>query len=165
MKRDVVIDLIDWMYWVNHQLLDACSRLSDEAFAGPASLGGRDLRATLVHELDVEWSWRLALEDRPESEWGSAEELRAEDFPTVEVLRERWATDESEMRAWLSTLSEADLEAEAAPGLSSVRRPMWQFLAHIVSHAAQQQADAATLLTLAGASPGDIGYLEFLGQR
>jgi hypothetical protein len=29
-------------------------------------------------------------------------------------------------------------------------------------HAAQQQADAATLLTRAGHSPGEIGYLEFL---
>ena len=36
---------------------------------------------------------------------------------------------------------------------------------HIVSHAAQQQADAATLLTLAGRSPGEIGYLEYLYDR
>ncbi len=38
----------------------------------------------------------------------------------------------------------------------------WQFLTHIVMHAAQQQADAATLLSLAGQSPGDFGFGEYL---
>ena len=32
---------------------------------------------------------------------------------------------------------------------------------HIVFHASQQQADAATLLTWPAESPGDIGYLEW----
>jgi uncharacterized damage-inducible protein DinB len=37
-----------------------------------------------------------------------------------------------------------------------------QFLLHIVVHATQQQSNAATLLTLAGQSPEDLGYLEWL---
>jgi hypothetical protein len=36
---------------------------------------------------------------------------------------------------------------------------------HIVFHAAQQQADAATLLTIAGHSPGEIGYLEWVRRH
>jgi hypothetical protein len=38
------------------------------------------------------------------------------------------------------------------------------FIQHLVSHGAQQAADAATLLTSAGASPGDIGFLEYIGE-
>jgi hypothetical protein len=38
------------------------------------------------------------------------------------------------------------------------------FVEHLISHGAQQAADAATLLSSAGASPGDIGFLEYIGE-
>jgi len=69
------------------------------------------------------------------------------------------------MRAWLASLTDADVGRPASSAFTNDRRPLWQYLMHIVSHAAQQQADAATLLTLAGRSPGDIGYLEYLYDR
>ena len=65
MRMADVAPLIDFMYWVNDRLLDAADRLSTERVHG---VGGpspaRDLRSTLVHELDVEWSWRLTLQGR-----------------------------------------------------------------------------------------------------
>jgi uncharacterized damage-inducible protein DinB len=122
------------------------------------------LRATLVHELDVEWSWRLALEGRPEEEWGEGKEMRPEDFPTVASLRERWTVESEALRDWLASLSDADLAAAQRPGLSSRPLPRWMFVQHLVSHGAQQAADAATLLSAAGASPGEIGFLEYIGE-
>lgn len=112
----------------------------------------------------MEWSWRLALEGRPESEWGEAAELRPEDFPTVEALRERWTREADALRAWVASLSDEDLAVDTHPGLSSRPLPRWMFIQHLVSHGAQQAADAATLLSAAGASPGDIGFLEYIGQ-
>ena len=158
--------LVDHLYWVNHRLLDAAAGLSGEAFRMTGAGGGeaRDLRATLVHELDVEWSWRLALMNRPADEWGEDKELRPGDFADVAAIRDRWAADEAEMRAWLDGLTDEDLAAQVRPGLSSVARPMWQFLMHIVVHGYQQQAEAAQMLTVAGASPGELGLLEFLGE-
>ena len=155
--------LVDHLYWVNHRLLDAAARLDSAAFVRSPTVASRDLRATLVHELDVEWSWRMALEGRPPEEWGSDAELVPEDFADVVKLRERWAADEAEMRAWLAGLSDDELAAMSHPGLSRTARPLWQFVVHIVTHGAHQQADAAALLTAAGASPGEIGFLEFLG--
>jgi hypothetical protein len=35
MDRTLITDLIDFMYWANHRLLDAASRLSDAAFVAP----------------------------------------------------------------------------------------------------------------------------------
>ena len=163
MERTHLAALIDYMYWVNHRLLDAADALGPDGFATATGDTTRDLRATLVHELDVEWSWRLALENRPSEEWGEDAELRAEDFADVGALRTHWRDDEAEMRAWFASLSDADLAAEVKPGLSSTARPLWQFVMHIIVHATQQQADAATLLTAAGSSPDDLGYLEFLG--
>ncbi len=59
MRTGEVLSLFDYMYWANRRLLDATERLPAGGFMASAAATTRDLRATLVHELDVEWSWRL----------------------------------------------------------------------------------------------------------
>lgn len=163
MDRDAIGQLFDYMYWVNHRLLDAADRLPTGQLTAEA-VTTRDLRATLVHELDVEWSWRLALQGRPIEELGEDVELRPQDFPDLASIRDHWAGDEAEMRAWLDSLDDGALRAEVQPALSDDSRPLWQYLLHIVMHAAQQQADAATLLSAAASSPGELGYLRYLAS-
>lgn len=161
MRRSDIVLLFDYMYWVNHRLLDSAAQLAPGQFTSPSTATTRDLRATLVHELDVEWSWRLNLRNL----LGDEAELEAEDFPDVASLRECWERDEAEMRAWLSTLTDEHLATEIASTFTRDRRPLWHYLMHILTHAAQQQADAATLLTAAGHSPGDIGFIAYLHAR
>ncbi len=156
--------LIEHLWWTNRRLLDAAARLPGGAWEADVHLTTRGLRATLVHELNVEWSWRLALEGRPENEWADAEDLRPDDFPTVAALRERWARESEALRDWVESLTDDDLVEPTQPGLSSRSLPRWIFVQHLVSHGAQQAADAATLLSAAGASPGDIGFLEYVGE-
>lgn len=165
MRSAEVVQFVDYLCWANRRLLGAASRLTADAFTTTSGSTVRDLRATLVHELDVEWSWRLVLEGRPEEEWSSAAELRAEDFPDVETLRARWDEEERALRAWVASLTDDDLAAEVRPGLVGKVLPRWYFVMHIVMHGTQQQADAATLLTAAGHSPGEIGFLEFVRER
>lgn len=52
-----------------------------------------------------------------------------------------------------------------ASRLTGDRGPRWRFLLHIVFHATQQQADAATLLSLAGSSPGELEFLDHVDER
>ena len=159
MNKIDVQGLFDYMYWVNARLLDAADKLSPAELAAPTAVTSRDLRATLVHELDVEWSWRLNLQGRLTD---AESELRPEDYPNLASVRDHWRRDEAEMRAWLEPMTDDDVAASVSSGLTKDTRPLWQYLLHIVFHAVQQQADAATLLTLAGHSPGEIGYLERL---
>ena len=159
MRKPEILTLFDYMYWVNHRLLDACEGLAPAQFTAPTTVTTRDLRATLVHELDVEWSWRLNLQGRLSDD---EEDLSPSDYSDVASLREHWRRDEAQMRAWLDALTDAEPAAEVRSRLTQDSRPLWQYLMHIVFHAAQQQADAATLLTLAGRSPGDLGFGEYL---
>lgn len=163
--KKIVVEIFDYLYWANHKLLDAAAELPPELFTAATSVTTRDLRATLVHELDVEWSWRLALQGISSSEMDALDELDPERYPDVNALRTHWSRDEAEMREWLGSLTDEGLVTDVTPCLSSRRRPLHDFLLHIVFHAAQQQADAATLLTSAGRSPGDTGYLEYLSAR
>ena len=54
------------------------------------------MRATLVHELDVQWSWRERLKGADWDELGP--DLKAEDYPTVEAIAAHWKRDEADMR-------------------------------------------------------------------
>ena len=160
MRTSDAVTLFDHLYWVRDTVLAAASRLPPEAFTATETVTGRDLRATLVHELDVQWSWRERLKGADWDEWGPDAELRADDYATVEAVVEHWRRDEADMRAWLASLTDADLDAP--PVRDEDRQPLWHYVMHLYSHGLQQFSEAAVLLTRAGASPGDIGFLEFL---
>jgi uncharacterized damage-inducible protein DinB len=160
MRASEAIDLFDYLYWARDTILRAAAELDQAAFTSADTVTNRDLRATLVHELDVQWSWRERLRGADWEEWGPDAELRGDDYPTVDAIAEHWRRDEADMRAWLASLTDADLDAP--PVRPEDRLPLWQFVMHLVSHGIQQFSEAAVLLTRAGHSPGDIGYLEYV---
>lgn len=150
--------LVGYLYWMRDRVLDTSAALAPEAFVATATVNGRDLRQTLVHELDVEWSWRQRLRDAPPETWGPEAELRVEDYPTVEALAAHWRRDEAEMREWIAGLSDDDLQAPwTAGGLEGF--PLWYYLMHILSHGIQQLSGAAAIVSETGHSPGDLDFL------
>lgn len=86
------------------------------------------------------------------------------DFRSVAVIRERWAEDEREMRAWLTTLDQAALDAPCRAERDAAH-PFWIHLQHLYTHAMQQFSDCAVTLTLAGRSPGQLDFLDFVMER
>ena len=163
MRTSEATTLIDYLYWMRDTVLRAAAELEGAAFTDPETVTNRDLRATLVHELDVQWSWRERLRGADWEEWGEDAELRGDDYATVAAVAEHWERDELEMRAWLAGLTDDDLDAP--PVRDEDRQPLWHFVMHLVSHGIQQFSEAAVLLTRAGHSPGDIGFLEFIKSR
>ncbi len=138
MRLANVSHLIDYMYWVDHRLLTAAARMRDEQFTAHTDVTPRDLRATLVHELDVEWSWRLSLQGRTFAELEAEGDLRPENYPSLKAVRDHWKRDEAAMRKWLASMTDEQVAAEVTPSLSDTALPLWQYLVHIVFHAAQQ---------------------------
>jgi len=161
MRTTDVQALWDHLYWVRDRVLDAAATLPNAVFLDPASPTIRDLRATLVHELDVQWSWRERLRGEDPTFWGTAAELRPEDYADVTAVRDHWARDEAAMRAWLAGLTDVDLASpQAGDGLHQL--PLWVFLVHLTTHGMQQFADAATILHARGASPGGLEFLDYV---
>lgn len=161
MRTSDAIELFEYLYWTRDVILRAAAELSDDEFTWTETITNRDLRATLVHELDVQWSWRERLKGADWDELGP--DLETDDYPTVEAVAERWERDEADMRAWLAALTDADLDAP--PPRDEDSQPLWHYVMHLVSHGIQQFSEAAVLLTRAGHSPGDIGFLEFVAAR
>ena len=165
MDRSDVQVLFEHLYWMRDRILQTAER-SSAPLTDAAAPTVRGLRATLVHELDVEWSWRQRLRSSDPTTFPPEDvELVADDFPDLASVRDRWIADEAEMRAWLASLTDADLaapcRAEAIPG----SHPFWYHLQHLYTHGIQQLSDAAVLLTGAGGSPGELDFLQFVDDR
>jgi uncharacterized damage-inducible protein DinB len=158
MRQNELLTLFDFNYWAQRRILATAARLTDAQFTLRSVIVGRDLRATLVHTLDVECSWRLRLQGRPEGEWRKT--LPASDYRNVAALAEHWARDEAEMRAWVAGLDDATLARNADIGRNG-QPPLWYFLVHVITHSQQHRAESAQLLTQLGQSPGDIDFLVY----
>ena len=159
--------LFDFTYWANQQILQAAAALPTEEFTRPVAITYRNLRGTLVHTLDVEMSWRRRLSGEPKEVWDAS--LSVDDYPTADVLDDAWARDEAEMRAWLASLTDDDLDVIAELG-NADRFPLWYYLVHIVTHSEQQRRDAQIILRHLGHEPPDLEFLYYadslvLGDR
>ena len=150
---------IDYLYWLRDRILAQAARLQPDAWTATNTVTSRDLRATLVHELDVELSWRERLRGALPADWRDVA-LAPEDYPTLETLADRWRADEVEMRAWLVGLWEDELVAPVTVnGMWGF--PLWVHLLHVLDHGIQSFSEAAVLLSAAGHSPGDLDFLDF----
>jgi uncharacterized damage-inducible protein DinB len=164
MRADDLTLLFDHLYFVRDRILDA-ARQAPSALVDPAAPTIRDLRTTLVHELDVEWSWRERLDGpTPTAFDESVAELTVDDLPDLEAIGGRWRTDEAEMRAWIARLGDEGLAGPCRAEDPS-RHPLWYHLMHLYTHGIQQFSDAAVLLTRAGQSPGELDFLDFVERR
>jgi uncharacterized damage-inducible protein DinB len=156
--------LFDHLYFVRDRILET-ARAAPAVLVDPAPPTIRDLRTTLVHELDVEWSWRERLDGpMPTAFDESVAELTVADLPDLDAIAERWRTDEVEMRAWIERLGDDGLNGPCLAEVSG-EHPLWYHLMHLYTHGIQQFSDAAVILTAAGQSPGELDFLDFLERR
>jgi uncharacterized damage-inducible protein DinB len=154
MRSTEILALFGYLYWIRDRVLAAAAQLSPDDFRSTRSVTSRDLRSTLVHELDVESSWRARLTG------GAEVELDPANYPTIDPLVAHWQRDEAEMRRWLSSLTDAALAAPP-PREREQRYPLWYYLVHVVSHGIQELEDAAVLLGPSGGSPWNVGFLDY----
>ena len=154
MRSAEIRRLFAYLYWIRDRVLTAAGEAGSDALRASRPGAARDLRATLVHELDVESGWRARLIG------GEETDLDPTDFPTIDAIAEHWQRDAAEMQRWLATLTD---EALAAPPPRETDQsfPLWYYLMHVVSHGIQELEEAVVLLEVSGRSPRDLGFLDY----
>jgi uncharacterized damage-inducible protein DinB len=154
--------LFDYNYWANARLFAALDRLTPEQFVGTIAGSYGSIRNTLVHVLSAEWGW---LDRCGGARRGDA--LRPDDYPTIDVLRSTWATVETQMRTFLSELSDAHAARSVSFALG--RGPVHEMrvgdlLEHAAMHAAHHRGQVALLLREHGVPPGNFDFLLYVAE-
>lgn len=159
MRTTDIASLFEYLYWLRDGALAKATELTVSEFLDPATVAYRDFRSTLVHELDVERSWRLRLQGAPKEVWDVV--LGPADYPDPVTIADHWQRDEAETLAWLSDLTDEELAAPTTVnGLEGF--PLSTYLVHVVMHGVESLSAAAILLHRAGHSMGDVGFLDFV---
>jgi uncharacterized damage-inducible protein DinB len=154
--------MYEYNFWANRRILGACTKLSQTQFSAPSTTSAESLRGALVHTLDAEYGWRM----RFQHDQGS-DILAETDFPTVEALQERWQVEENDMRVYLASLHDDELNSVLRYPIPEGERArvLWHCLYHVVNHGTQHRSEVAVILTEYGHSPGDMDFTVFLLER
>jgi uncharacterized damage-inducible protein DinB len=163
MKVDDMLTLYDYNYWATRRICGAAGRVSAEQFLAPTTHSWGSLHGTLLHTLDTEYGWRMLCQHQT-----LTPDMTAAELPTLEALEQRWREEEQAMRAYLASLTDADVDGfvrYTTSGGEARERVLWHCLLHVVNHGTQHRSEAAAILTTYGQSPGDIDFTLFLSER
>ncbi len=163
MKIQDMMTLYEYNYWATRRILAKGAKVSLEQFVAPAAHSYGGLRGTLVHTLDTEYGWRMLCQQDT-----SAPGMTEAEFPTFNVLEQRWYDEEMAMRDYLTSLNDDDLTGLVRYTTDSGQkreRVLWHCLLHVVNHGTHHRSEAAAILTGYGQSPGDLDFTVFLNEQ
>ena len=163
MHVEYVRTLYDYTAWANARVLEQAARLTDEQLLAAAGRDYGSVRDILVHVVFAQWLWlRRWQGESPRVHWDPAE------FPSVAVIRDRWAEVERATAGFIAGLDEEGLgrvlHYTTTRGIARTQ-PLWEMLVHVANHGTQHRSEAAYLLTQAGHSPGDLDMLDYFLPR
>lgn len=154
---EMLRELFDYNYWARDRQVEACRVLSIEQFRSPLGSSFPSLRDTLAHMVGAEWVWLERLQRR------SPQRLPAtEEFPTLEVVRERWRALEDGFSTYLNSLRDEQLSATIT--YTNFVGENWTYatgmiLLHLINHQTYHRGQVSTLLRLLGVQPPAVDLL------
>jgi uncharacterized damage-inducible protein DinB len=159
-------ELYDYNDWANERILRTAEGLTAEQFAAPTRFPSWSLRGCLLHIVSA-LRFHLALAGARGQPTATGQ--TSGDDPDVAALRTLLARECASLRAFLGTLTDADLDQPRAlpfapEGFVAIA-PLWQLLLHNLNHATQHRSDAAQMLTDLGHSPGDLDLSDVFPTR
>lgn len=161
MKR--IQELYEYNRWANARMLDAASRLTPEQFTKDLRSSHRSVRDTLTHVMSAEWIYLKRWQGTSPKAM-----LVPSDFPTISLLRARWAAVEREQADFVSNVTEESLKTIIAYVNTKGEAwsyPLWQIIVHVVNHSTYHRGQVMTMLRQLGAEPVATDFLVFYDLR
>jgi len=161
---DLVRGLYDYHRWANRRLFDVTAGLGEEAAGREVGkqFSFPTLRRMFGHLYGADWVWL--------SRWKgtSPTKLPGADFPTLASIRTPWDDLEKEQRAFVESLTPADL-ARVVEYKNTEGKPfklvLWPLLQHVPNHATHHRSEIATMITMISGSPPDTGVNTYLLRK
>jgi uncharacterized damage-inducible protein DinB len=157
-----ITGLFDYSYWANRKLFETVVQIKPKELAKTIDGSRGCIRNTLVHLINAEALWlaRCRKQTTPAL-------LIPDDFTSGQSLADAWKPVETNMRQFLSTLHDADLDQtiEFSIGGKTLTSPIGELLQHTANHAAHHRGQVSLLLRLLGYEPALFDLLLYHAQR
>lgn len=152
-----LIQLFDYMYWANCQMWQCVTTLDDKQRHTPLEYSIGSIHLQLVHMVSVENMWINYL-------WhGEVEVLNETYFKTIDQLREEWDALESEMRDYLTTLSDDDLNHDIDTSFFNLPTlKLGDILLQLINHATDHRAQILAGVHRLGGQTVAQDYVRYL---
>ena len=157
MSTELIRDLYGYHHWANRRLFDVAVGLGDAAVT--RDMGKHwsvpTLKGMFAHIYGADTIWL--------TRWRGTSPSRIPgdaDFSSMADLRAKWDALESEQRAFVDGLDEAELARVVSYKNTEGAQfsvALGALLQHVVNHATHHRSEAATMITLISGSPPDTG--------
>ena len=155
--------LFDYCEWANHKFLDAVAPLDAEAYGRDMKGSHGGIRGTLVHSYGAEWVWLERFNGRSPTGLPGGDELA-----DVAALRARWASLETQRRAWLAGLATGAgtrvVDYRTFKG-DAFRSELWPLVQHVANHGSYHRGQVAVFLRQLGVTPPTTDLVVFDRER
>lgn len=159
MIKQTVQMMVDYHYWSHRRVWDYILRLSDEQFTQALSYSVGSIHEQVVHSMGAEHVWLTRLQGHGEPM------LQVADYPTRDAIRTRWDQLETDFKAYLASLSDADFERVVTFTTSrgeTFQHTVAEIVLHVVNHGTDHRSQTLAMMYTLGAETtwhDLIGYL------
>jgi uncharacterized damage-inducible protein DinB len=157
-----ILSLFDYNEWANARFVGVIAALGDDQLTARLESSFPSILGTLGHMVAAEWVWlRRWKGDNPTAfpEWLES--------PRLGEVRSKLAEVESERRAFLESLEDADLDKpvdyRTLSGAVHSNR-LVDLCRHVVNHSSYHRGQLTTLLRQVGATPVSTDFIVFLRE-
>lgn len=154
--------LFEYNRWANERVLAAAEQLRDEDLKRDHEHSWGSVHGVLVHMLSAEWLWLRRLQGH--SPGGL---LSADEFPTVDAIRTRWAGIASNLLAFIQVQTPVTLQQEVSYRSTegkSYSLKAWQILVHVANHATHHRGELAAMFSLLGVPHEENDWLFYFRE-
>jgi uncharacterized damage-inducible protein DinB len=157
--------LLAYTDWANERVLSAAEKLPPDQLLRDVRISHTSILGTLLHVAGADWLWLERWRGNSpvgDDVWAG---WKPGDARSVQQVREKWQTVAGNRKAYLETVSDADLDREFA-----YRRftgepyslPLGQQMQHAVNHATLHRGQVVGMIRQLGVAPPQTDLLFYL---
>ncbi len=162
MSPEFFQEIYAYNFWANRRMWSCIEQLSDEQFTQDSAYAHGSLRAQCIHSMGVEWWWLHFLAT------GELAFLNGDDYPTRAAVHRQWELVESDVQAYVHTLTPAELERAVRPEFwKEGRKPIrvCDALFQVANHSTDHRAQILAVIHNLGGPTIEQDYLDYVFEK
>jgi uncharacterized damage-inducible protein DinB len=162
MTQHEVQQLYDYDQWADLKLLEVIAPITTDHYKKDLSTSFGGIHGTLVHILSADTVWFARWTGKTPAL------MKAEDFPTVEVVKKQWDAYHCEMSNFVRGLTEEKLNEPLQytdfKG-NAYSHPLFQQMQHKVNHSTYHRGQVVTMLRQIGEKVVSTDLIHYIRQK